>query len=59
MLGLLNYAADYRGQAPAPRTTRLEVGILKNRNGESGKWATLAFNGPTGLIRDPQVDENL
>lgn len=43
-LGLLSYGADYR---------------LKNRNGEPGKWATLAFEGRFGLVRDPDKDEDI
>ena len=55
VLGLLNYAADYRQDAQAatlPRTTLFEVGVLKNRYGEVGQWAALAFEGRYGLLRD-------
>lgn len=61
-LGLLSYGADYRGEsrAPrAPRATRMEVGTLKNRNGEPGKWATLAFEGRTGWVRKSEAGEEL
>lgn len=58
-LGLLSYGADYRGESPAPRATRMEVGTLKNRNGEPGKWATLAFEGRTGWVRKSEAGEEL
>jgi len=55
VLGLLNYAADYRAdetvQAP-PATTPLEVGTLKNRWGAVGRWTRLQFTGATGRIAD-------
>ncbi len=57
VLGLLNYAADYRRDADdrtLPWVTLLEVGTLKVRDGEVGRWARLAFAGAFGLIRDPR-----
>ena len=60
VLGLLNYAADYRTEAKKadiPDVTLLEIGTLKNRVGEVGRWCQLAFEGRYGLIRDPETDE--
>ena len=60
VLGLLNYAADYRTEAKKadlPDVTLLEIGTLKNRVGEVGRWCQLAFEGRYGLIRDPEPDE--
>jgi replicative DNA helicase len=59
VLGLLNYAADYtdnptRDRAAAP-SMPLEIGTLKNRYGIPGRWASLAFLGRYGLIRDPEL----
>jgi len=66
VLGLLNYAADFQHEAPAgetvpglPDATLLEVGTLKNRYGETGRWARLAFEGRFHLIRDPYGVEDL
>lgn len=54
VLGLLNYAADYRSdhtrEAP-PDTTPFEVGVLKARYGEVGRWAALFFTGKFKLIQ--------
>jgi len=64
VLGLLNYAADYRteakatGEKAAPETTLFEVGILKNRYGEVGRWAGLVFEGRFNLIREPHSHED-
>ncbi len=58
-LGLLSYGADYRGDSAAPFATKLEIGALKNRNGEPGKWATLAFEGRSGLVREFETDEEI
>jgi replicative DNA helicase len=58
VLGLMNYAADLRTEADSGETTNLyEVGVLKNRYGEVGKWAALAFEGDVGRIRDRQPGE--
>jgi len=66
VLGLLNYRADYsetedgdeRPDARTiPKVTRLEIGSLKNRFGEVGKWAGLALCGRLGLVRDPERGE--
>lgn len=63
VLGLLNYAADYRTDGDSeerrrvPDVTRLEVGTLKNRYGVPGRWAALAFKGRCNLIRDAYKDE--
>jgi DNA primase catalytic core len=60
VLGLLNYAADYRAEAKkrdVPLVTLLEIGTLKTREGEPGSWAGLAFEGRYGLIRDPKPRE--
>lgn len=57
VIGLLNYAADYRAEAEKaaeiPDTTLLEVGTLKNPYGAVGSWASLYFVGRFGIIRDP------
>lgn len=64
-LGLLNLRADFEegfesreGAYQAPRLpppiTPLDVGTLKARGGEVGRWATLSFDGPRGLVRDRQ-----
>ena len=60
VLGLLNYRADFetdveeeeRAKGSVPDVTRFEVGALKNRYGTPGRWATLAFEGRRGLLRD-------
>lgn len=63
VLGLLNYAADYKteakatGEHEAPPVTLLEVGVLKSRYGDVGRWAGLAFERRFGLIRDPSPAE--
>jgi len=66
VLGLLNYRADFETDADGelkderfsvPDVTRLDVGILKNRYGTTGRWATLAFEGRYHLIRDPEAEE--
>lgn len=60
VLGLLNYAADYKADAKEkrlPDVTLLEVGTLKNREGEPGRWAGLAFEGRYGLVRDMTDEE--
>lgn len=63
VLGLLNYQADYKTEAKAtgdyeaPPVTLLEVGILKSRYGDVGRWAGLAFERRFGLIRDPSAAE--
>lgn len=60
VLGLHNWRADFQDEegteSQIPEATRLEVGVLKNRYGTVGKWASLAFIGAYGLIRDP-LDE--
>lgn len=57
VLGLHNWRADFQDEEGSegriPEATRLEVGVLKNRYGTVGKWASLAFVGAYGLIRDP------
>ena len=61
ILGLLNYAADYAADATdktVPLVTLLEVGTLKTREGEPGKWVGLAFEGRYGLIRETTADED-
>lgn len=58
VLGLMNYAADLRSEADSDaRTSLYEVGVLKNRYGAVGKWASLAFEGASGLIRDRRQGE--
>lgn len=60
VLGLLNYAADYRTEAKKaelPDVTLLEIGTLKNRVGEVGRWCQLAYEARFGLVRDPEPDE--
>lgn len=54
VLGLMNYAADLRTEAgDAASTTRYEIGVLKNRYGQVGKWGVVAFEGERGRIHDP------
>lgn len=60
VLGLHNWRADFQDETGAdqiPDTTRLEVGVLKNRYGTVGRWAALAFTGAYGLIRDARTGE--
>lgn len=59
VLGLLNYRADFATDAKVsvPKTTLVEVGTLKNRYGEVGRWAGLAFEGRYHLLRDPEESE--
>jgi replicative DNA helicase len=58
VVGLMNYAADLRTEADSEDATNLyEVGVLKNRYGQTGKWAALAFDGASGLIRDRRQGE--
>jgi replicative DNA helicase len=61
ILGLLNYAADYRAEVReyvnVPKVTLLEVGTLKHRYGGAGKWAALALEGRSQLIRDADEGE--
>lgn len=55
VLGLLNYAADVQCETDAPipeGLRRLDIGILKARRGETGKWTPLRLDGPTGRITD-------
>jgi len=63
VLGLMNYRADFeedtREASSVPAVTLLEVGTLKNRYGTPGRWASLAFAGRLGLIRDPWRNEDL
>ena len=61
VLGLLSYGADYRDEeeTPPPPVTRLEVGVLKSRYSTPGSWASLAFEGARGLIRDPREGDHL
>ncbi len=59
ILGLLNYAADYRGKERLSGATLFEIGTLKNRYGEVGKWAQLAFDGRHGRVREPDFGEEL
>lgn len=66
ILGLLNYAADYREDAltealfdKLPDETLFEVGVLKNRYGPQGRWVPLDFVGKYGLLRDQKQEENL
>ncbi|QDU62899.1 Replicative DNA helicase [Planctomycetes bacterium Pan216] len=60
VLGLLNYAADYRVGAEkshdVPDTTLFEVGALKNPFGAAGSWASLYLIGKYLLIRDNADD---
>ena len=55
ILGLLNYRADYDTDAKdddVPETTRVDVGTLKSRYGEVGRWASLGFEGKYHLLKD-------
>jgi replicative DNA helicase/DNA primase len=59
VLGLMNYAADLRTEADSDHATNFyEVGVLKNRYGQTGKWAALRFEGASGLIRDRRHGED-
>lgn len=58
VLGLMNYAADLRTEADSDHATNLyEVGVLKNRYGQVGAWASLAFEGASGYIRNRRNGE--
>ena len=61
VLGFLNYAADYRTddtkKSSTPPVTLLEVGTLKNREGEVGAWAALAWEGRYRRVRDAEDKE--
>ena len=61
VLGFLNYAADYRTddtkKSSTPAVTLLEVGTLKNREGEVGAWAALAWEGRYRFVRDAEDQE--
>lgn len=64
VLGLLNYRADFetdeggdRAEGRVPDVTRLDIGTLKNRFGEVGRWAALAFEGRYHWIRDAERGE--
>jgi replicative DNA helicase len=70
VLGLLSFAADYQAEADVdssedrrntqvPDATCLEVGVLKQRDGPTGRWAALAFEGRFKLIRDRNPGEGL
>lgn len=57
VLGLLNYAADFTmddttGSRTLEGETLLEVGVLKNRYGASGRWGRLGFHGKLKLIKE-------
>ncbi len=55
MLGVLNFAADYRSDVPAAQhdlSTPIEVGVLKNRYGAVGQWVSLDWIGALKLISD-------
>jgi len=53
VLGLLNYRADFQdGQGDVPDVTPLDVGVLKNRYGNVGRWKTLDFEARYGSLRD-------
>ena len=61
VLGLLNHLTDFqteRGEsgdlnAPSP----LEVGVLKSRHGEAGRWAMLMFEPQFGRVREADSTE--
>lgn len=62
VLGLLNYAADFReneNTGRVPDVTRFEIGTLKTRYGTPGRWAALAFEGRYGLLRDPETNDEV
>lgn len=56
VLGLLNYAADYKTEvenaSTLPDITKFEVGTLKNRYGAVGRWADLGLVARSGLLQD-------
>lgn len=64
VLGLMNYRTDFemdlsgekKNNCDLPETTPFEIGILKNRYGDVGKWVTLSFIGRSLYIKD-QRDE--
>jgi replicative DNA helicase len=67
VLGLLNYRADFQTDAegedngtlrdPLPAATRFDVGTLKNRYGDVGRWARLDFEGRFHLLYDSKQEE--
>ncbi len=64
VLGLLNYRADYvmddsPGRDIPGYATTFEVGVLKNRFGETGAWTSLAFVAKSQWLRDPGERETL
>ncbi len=53
MMGLFNHlAAPGADPGRAPASTPLEVGLLKNRSGETGRWVRLAFEREYCLLQD-------
>lgn len=64
VLGLMNYRTDFemdlsgekKNHCDLPETTPFEIGILKNRYGDVGKWVSLSFIGRSLYIKD-QRDE--
>jgi len=60
VLGLLNRRADFETDEEGerkegvhvPAVTRLDLGVLKSRYGETGRWTRLAFEGQLGLVRE-------
>jgi len=64
-LGLLNYRVDFHeGQEDktqeeqVPDPSRLEIGVLKYRYGEVGKWAPMAWRRKFAFLRDPDFWRN-
>lgn len=65
VLGLMNYRADFetdaeeekRGKSPLPEITPIDIGILKNRYGDVGKWVSLSFVGRFHLIQNANNDD--
>jgi replicative DNA helicase len=58
VLGLMNYAADMKpAEGQMPRSTPLDIWVLKQRYGLSGSWFCLAHEGLYGRIRERNAGE--
>lgn len=62
VLGIMNHRTDFEMDAEdekkkpvhLPNVTDLDIGILKNRYGDVGRWVTLAYTGRFLLIQDKE-----
>lgn len=60
VLGIMNHRADFeldveeekQSIRKIPDTTPIDIGVLKNRYGDVGKWVSLAFTGKFQRIKD-------